>query len=358
MTVTDGGGVTDRLADGTESRLRAAKQLGGLIVREARTGRSVDLPAHERLRLWRNGFLSEAGALFDLPDGNTDRYLSNYERDVKTIAINGPSGRVLDDKLLFHHLLSPAFDRHLPRLYYYLTPEGAHPIDAAVDERDPLSAAASAGRSLVVKPRTGGGGDGVTVLEPVELAGTTVEELAANGTGDRLLCECVEQGRYADAIYPGSVNTIRVLTMIDPRTSEPFVARAVHRFGTEASAPLDNWSRGGVSARVDAETGQMGPCASRTDEGEPVWTDRHPETGERVAGRSVPNWARVVDALTDVAASYPALPYVGWDVVVDEDPGVTIIEGNRYSDVNMLQTHGPLLDDPRVRRFYEHHGIR
>ncbi len=351
-------GTIQRVADGAKDWLRQSKQLAGLVLREGRTARSVDLPIRKRLWLWRRGFLSEAGALFDLSPETADRYLSNYERDVKTIAINGPSGRILDDKLLFHHLLTPEFDHLLPQLYYYLTAEATYPIDADSAHRDLRSGATAADHPLVMKPRTGGGGEGVTVLDSATVAETSIGDLAANGTSDRLLCEYVEQGAYADAVFPGSVNTIRILTMLDPRTNEPFVARAVHRFGTDASAPLDNWSRGGVSARVDVETGQLGPCAHRTDGGEPVWTDRHPETDERVAGTTVPNWDRVVDGLLDVASTYPALPYVGWDVVVREaDPSFTIIEGNRYSDVNMLQTHGPLLDDPQVRRFYEHHGV-
>lgn len=48
--------------------------------------------------------------------------------------------------------------------------------------------------------------------------------------------------------------------------------------------------------------------------------------------------------------------YVGWDIIVTDD-GYKIIEGNNYSDVNLLQIHRPLLADPRVRRFYLYHGI-
>lgn len=50
------------------------------------------------------------------------------------------------------------------------------------------------------------------------------------------------------------------------------------------------------------------------------------------------------------------LPYVGWDVVVTER-GHAVLEGNHYCDVNLLQVHGPLLRDERVRALYARHGV-
>ena len=39
------------------------------------------------------------------------------------------------------------------------------------------------------------------------------------------------------------------------------------------------------------------------------------------------------------------------------DAGFTILEGNKYSDVDLLQVHRPLLLDRTVRAFYEEHEI-
>lgn len=61
--------------------------------------------------------------------------------------------------------------------------------------------------------------------------------------------------------------------------------------------------------------------------------------------------------MTALAGRFPQLPYVGWDIVVTDPGEFTVIEGNTCSGVRVFQVHRPLLDDPRVRRFYEHHDV-
>ena len=43
--------------------------------------------------------------------------------------------------------------------------------------------------------------------------------------------------------------------------------------------------------------------------------------------------------------------------MVVTDDGFRILEGNQYTDVNLLQIHGPLLADPRVAAFYRRHRV-
>lgn len=71
-------------------------------------------------------------------------------------------------------------------------------------------------------------------------------------------------------------------------------------------------------------------------------------------GTPVPNWTSLVDGLLSVSMRLGHIPYIGWDVFM-EDHGHRLIEGNSAPDTQTQAVSGPLLADPRVRRFYEHH---
>lgn len=178
------------------------------------------------------------------------------------------------------------------------------------------------------------------------------------GAADRpdvIVSEFVEQHAYARTIAPMATNTVRLLTMIDPDSGQPFIAAASHRFGTSSSAPADNFSSGGLAAAIDTETGRLGEVAVRSPE--VLKRGRsHPETGERITDVRVPDWSAVREVVLEAALTVSHLPYIGWDIVVTED-GPRILEGNHYPNVRTLQIHGPLLTDDRVESFYEHHGV-
>ena len=45
-----------------------------------------------------------------------------------------------------------------------------------------------------------------------------------------------------------------------------------------------------------------------------------------------------------------------WDIAVLDD-GLVIIEANGWTDFAIFQLKKPLLMDPRIRAFYEYHGV-
>ena len=123
----------------------------------------------------------------------------------------------------------------------------------------------------------------------------------------------VEQAGYLEHIYPDATSTIRVLTL---RTDEGIrIAAAAHRFGSARAGALDNFSKGGLSAAVDRETGALSAAATPTGCG-PVWHDHHPDTGAAIAGVSVPGWQEIRDQLRTIAAETTTFDHVGWDIVV------------------------------------------
>ncbi|MBV0924461.1 hypothetical protein KTS45_09645 [Halomicroarcula limicola] len=354
---------------------------------ELKTGRGVSIPMSRRLWLWRRGFTSRFDGLFDVTEENYDQYLSDYQ-EFRSYDINEPWKDEMDNKLTAHLLMLP-FEEHLPTLFGVL--EGGevrrHPayegesetpaLDDAetiehferYDARTYVDTLLEEEEAVVLKPLLGSGGLGVYVVRADDTSngysinGSTYTEERFDSLLDDLemymVTEFSEQSAFLDELFPGSANTIRVVTMWDYEADEPFIAWAHLRVGTEESAPLDNLSQGGIQAGIDIDTGEMRYAAKIGDKSPPIgvdWYDEHPTTGARLAGRTVPNWEAVADGITEMAEAYPQFPYVGWDVLLTDD-GFEILELNSSPGMINTQIESKVLDEPRVRRFYEHHDV-
>jgi hypothetical protein len=225
---------------------------------------------------------------------------------------------------------------------------------------------------LVAKPVGGGGGGSIyfmrcdndwVLVESNDQAEKRrrfrpedIEELFADARVPFMITEFIVQGEYAKSLYPLTVNTLRVLVIRDPDTLKPHIVRAVQRIGTAESYPIDNFSYGGLSARINLETGELGIAAPAAGSRARQYMETHPDTEERITGRFVPNWSKMMKDLTDLFQVLPYVTYCGFDLVVQDD-GFTIIEGNSFSQVRLFQMHEPLLIDPMYRKFLRHYGI-
>jgi hypothetical protein len=88
-----------------------------------------------------------------------------------------------------------------------------------------------------------------------------------------------------------------------------------------------------------------------------LWFEEHPDTGAQIAGARLPAWDQVLQVVLRAAASVPFNRMAGWDVLVDAEGIPVILEANGNSDINLLQVHGGLLLEPRIREFYRAVGV-
>lgn len=338
---------------------------------ERKFSQTFDMPLRHRLRLYRHGFMSRAAALYDITRPNA--YLSDFARYIYTPEINGDWSVFLNNKLAFHYLLSD-HEEHRANVYAVLQNGRAHPLRGSRKGAGEKTAGKNASdwvrdcldreEKIVIKPITGGGGENICLCQDLggryTVNGTVYSpsefEQLVNDLDEYLVSEFIEQAAYATEIYPSTPNTIRVLTMIDPVTDEPFIAMAVHRIGSDASGCLDNVEQGGFATEVDRETGSLS-AAAQWQEGTLEWYRTHPDTDTRIADTQVPGWESIRARLLSIADELSYIPYIGWDILVTGPGEFRIIEGNDHSDVEFLQVHWPLLTDERVRRFYEAHGV-
>lgn len=294
--------------------------------------------AHRRRPpLWRKGFLSESAALYDQP---LSQYVSDADRWLRTRYFNDDVARgILGDKLVFHiYFDRNGFTDHLPRLVGVRT--GTH---SWLDVDGTLAPGQLPQGDFVAKPVGGNSGAGVMV---------SVDATSLDVQAPHIVQARIRNLSAISAIWPEALNTMRVLAVRGP-DGEPFVARAVHRFGSSSTPRVDNWSAGGLSAAIDLETGVLGRAAAFPKSGQTVWHDRHPDSHAAIAGVTVPRWSEAQALALRAMRALPGANWVGWDIAVTPE-GVILVEGNDVPDVNLLQVHAPLLADARVREAYRY----
>jgi len=349
----------------------ALKQLGSVLQealhREAKNYRRYEMPISRRLWLYRQQFTSSRNEIYEFSRHDVDDFLTDLQ-NVRARGLNDPNTDALRNTTLFSLTVSRNFPEVVPDILGVLTGDGdvvPYPGGGRETVEDIIEAARSG--PLVVKPVRNSGGEDVHLIEPDETGflfdGQAVTEAELTeiigSVGRSVVQERVQQASYARTIYPDVANTIRVLTMVDPESKEPFIAAVAHRFGASSTGNVDNWSSGGLSARIDPETGTLGEAVVSTYADSSGRKDHHPDTGARLVGEQIPSWGRVRDKLLEIAGTYRGLwTYVGWDLILEDDGGnFALIEGNDWPDIRVHQAHEPLLADDRVRRFYEHHDV-
>lgn len=356
--------------------LDRSKRLYQLLMEENDLRTTFEISAHERLRAYTNGFTSRSAVLYDLT-GNQGAYLPDFNRYVLSPETNGKWSSFFDDKLSFYHLLNE-HDKHRVPVYAAFRNGRVHSIEAADCDEVTTGAwlcdALKREGRIVVKPITGGGGEGVQICSysngVYRINGNrlTKAEFTAEMDGlDRsIACEFVDQAEYSHKLFSETPNTIRVLTMIDPTTGEAFIARAIQRIGSERSGSVDNFSSGGLSALINPITGTLGPGVQypHPDQVDTItaedleWHETHPDIAEPISGVQIPAWATISKRLLAIAEDLSYIPYAGWDIIVTDNEGsFKLIEANSHTGVKAMQVHAPLLEDERVRRFYEYYGI-
>ncbi len=276
----------------------------------------------------------------------------------KATRINGPFCQgVLSDRLLFTAMLR---DFRVPEVFALIERGQLHARHAP----GTLTELLEAHGGFVLKPavsRSGKGSFNVALECGELLVNGQPSSLKALGhlfsqLSGYLVGERIAQDGYAHAIFPGSANSVRVVTMQDPGDDHrPFIGVAFHRFGSKTTGPVDNVSRGGVIANIDLTTGVMGSAITVSREtGEPYRCSHHPDTAVAIKGQSIPGWAPLQARLLELVTAYPFFRYVGWNVIFARGEAWLVGGEPNPSPVEVFH---PYLENPKIRRFFEYYGV-
>lgn len=152
-------------------------------------------------------------------------------------------------------------------------------------------------------------------------------------------------------IYPLSVNTLRVVTVIKDGVVHLFDARL--RTGANGSV-VDNACFGGVVIGVNSDGtlmdwGYQEP--GKTKNANLIVREKHPDSGHKFAGLKIPYWEEIIDIAKRFHGFYYGIPSIGWDIAITSDGPVFLECGE---DWEMQGTQ--IFSGGRREDFYKLHG--
>ncbi len=198
--------------------------------------------------------------------------------------------------------------------------------DAGVDE---LTAFLGRHPRVIAKPAAGEGGAGIAIFDTADIDDVAAWKAERIEKDQTLLEQVLSQHDDLNAIYPDSVNTVRMITYRDPQ-DELHVIASVLRIGN--GAVIDNFASGGMFTMLDDDGVALYPGVDKQSNIYP----QHPVTGAAIEGVRVPFYPEVVAMIADAAKRLPTVPYVGWDIAVTPN-GPALIEANHNSSVFQMK---------------------
>lgn len=243
--------------------------------------------------------------------------------------------RPLEDKnlysLLFHDIKRPE------TIFKYV--DGQYYTDnfALLSKAEALSLCSTG--EFIVKPTTDTGqGSGIRFFSgmPAEDVDTL---LSSYKDVDYIVQKVLAQHPSLARFNPTSLNTVRVVSFFFK--GEVHILSAILRIGPEGSR-VDNISKGGYQAVIQPD-GSLKKLAYTHLNG----THAHvPQTASGIPFENfvIPSWEKLVETVKTAALRLPHLKIIGWDIAIDENSEINLVEFNCLFGPNQ-ENCGPTFGD-------------
>lgn len=142
----------------------------------------------------------------------------------------------------------------------------------------------------------------------------------------------INQHESLKEFCPDTLNTIRVNTLCDVH-GVVHILTAGGRFGRVGKI-VDNFHGGGFSTIIDPETGIIISDGINKSHKRSAF---HPDTKKVFKGFQYPFWDKVRDTVIKMAKVIPQLNHVGWDIAINSDCEIELVEANCNPDVDVQQ---------------------
>lgn len=170
--------------------------------------------------------------------------------------------------------------------------------------------------------------------------------------GNGVMQSFIKQHHVFDEFMPSSVATLRFTTVVDD-SGAISVRSCFVRIGRKGETHVTAHSD--VCVPIDLSTGAFDRKGYL---GNWLSLDAHPDTGIAFAGVSVPAFQKCVSTVLDLHSKIPFARCIGWDLAVDQDENVKVMEWNaEHNDVKFSEaTQGPCFSDLKWERLGESFG--
>lgn len=145
--------------------------------------------------------------------------------------------------------------------------------------------------------------------------------------------EYVHQASELKALHPSSLNTARIITVVD-RTGIPHIIGTLFRIGKDGNV-VDNGASGGILCALSED----GTIQKSMDKKNNRFYIQHPNTGHPLVGFTIPRWSEAIALALELALKKPGIRYCGWDLALT-DNGWVMIEGNEGAELAGIQIFG------------------
>ena len=281
---------------------------------KAQTGRGTVFLAFDLLVC---GIRYNAGYM-DYKIGRFDKLTHAQRKTVITRGISNSIVRKMNDKAYWHLFddkceFNALFSRWVKRQWIK--------ADGSLDART-LAAFLNGKGPLFVKPLEGSSGVGIERFEPEDFKDADIFLSRVRSKGDCVIEETVIQHDALAAIYPGSVNTVRIATLLGEKAEG--IVYAFLRIGN--GRVMDNVDAGGMAARIDLSSGVINSVAADKQGRE---FSVHPLSESPITGFQIPFFEEAKALCLEAMRVVPQVKYVAWDVAITQD-GPCLIEGNSF----------------------------
>jgi hypothetical protein len=145
--------------------------------------------------------------------------------------------------------------------------------------------------------------------------------------------ECLEPHPDIATLIGNRLPSVRVIVFLSQ--NDPVIFRAVCKLPMGINIADNYWRDGNMLGAIAMDTGEIKRVVRGTGS-DLVEIERHPDTGEKLIGYSLPGWPKVRELVGAAARTLPGVRTQAWDVALSSQ-GPVLLEVNFGGDLNLAQ---------------------